>query len=102
MSDLVDRDESYFEEDDRYPQCTKEMWLTVAFFVLNVLIAGGLAVLLGYGKPPEEVRLVAGLPVWYWYSGVIASVVLIILAFLMVKLFFREMPLGPVDEDEQR
>lgn len=97
---MVDRREASFgEEDDRYRQCSKEMWLTVAFFVVNVLVTGGLALALGYGKPGEEVRLVAGLPVWFWYSGVVGSIVLIILAVLMVKIFFKEMPLGAEDEE---
>jgi uncharacterized membrane protein YhdT len=99
---MAERGDEYFEEDGRYRQCTKEMWITVGFFLVNVLLAGGLALVLGYGKPPEEVSLVAGLPVWYWYSGVMASFVLIVLAFLMIRVFFKEMPLTPVDEDEQR
>ena len=90
------------EEDERYQQCSKEMWLTVAFFLVNVLVMGGLAVVMGYGRPVEEVQLIFGLPVWYWYSGVVGSVVLIILAFLMIKLFFKEMPLGATEEDEQQ
>lgn len=90
------------EEDNRYPQCSKEVWLVVAFFFINMLVTGGLALALGYGKPAEEVRLVAGLPIWYWYAAVIGSVVLIILAFLMIKFFFKEMPLGATDEEERQ
>lgn len=99
---MADQEQASFEEDVRYRQCGKEMWLSLGFFLVNVLVTGGLAVALGYGKPAEEVRLVAGLPVWFWYSGVVGSVVLMIVAFLMVKLFFEEMPLGPDDEEERR
>ncbi len=99
---MADQEQVSFEEDVRYRQCGKEMRLSLGFFLVNVLVTGGLAVVLGYGKPAEEVRLVAGLPVWFWYSGVVGSVVLMVLAFLMVKLFFKEMPLGPDDEEERQ
>lgn len=100
---MSDREDAVLnEEDERYRQCSNEVWLTVAFFIVNVLVVGGLAVSVGYGRPAEEVRLVAGLPVWYWYSGVVGSIALIVLAFLMIKLFFKEMPLDAVEEDEQQ
>lgn len=90
------------EEDGRYRQCNKEMWLTVAFFFVNMLVVGIPAVVLGYGTPAEEVRTIAGLPNWYWYGGVLGSIVLTILAVLMIKLFYKEMPLESTEEDEQQ
>ena len=99
---MTDQERALFEEDVRYRQCNREMWLTLGFFLVNVLVAGGLAVAFGYGKPAEEVSLVAGLPVWFWYSGVVGSLVLMVAAFLMIKLFFKEMSLGPEDEEERR
>lgn len=99
---MADQQPAPFEEDVRYRQCGREMWLSLGFFLVNVLVTGGLAVALGYGKPAEEVALVAGLPVWFWYSGVVGSVALMVLAYLMVRLFFREMSLGPEDEEERR
>ncbi|EGL83835.1 protein of unknown function DUF997 [Caldalkalibacillus thermarum TA2.A1] len=83
-----------FEEDSRYHQCNREMWVTVLFFVINILIMGGLSVLIGYNVPGEEVKLIAGFPDWFFYGAIVGWVVLCFVVYFMVKFFYKDMSLN--------
>lgn len=49
--------------------------------------------------PVEEYSYIAGFPAWFFLSCIAGFVVFSILAFLMVALLFRDMPLdGPAGE----
>jgi hypothetical protein len=63
--------EDYFEEDPRYRQCNREALISVAVFLVSFVIIGGVSLLLGYGKPGDEIRLVAGFPAWFFYGAMV-------------------------------
>jgi uncharacterized membrane protein YhdT len=81
-----------FEEDKRYKQSNKEALITLVLFILNFIWWYGFAYGLG-SKPVEEYTYVMGLPAWFFYSCVMGVFVFSISAWLMVKLFFKDMPL---------
>lgn len=80
-------------EDSRYVQCTKEMFMVLGFFVINLIVVIGLAMGVGLNKTSEEVNLIWGFPDWFFWSGIIGSIIMIVLTFLMVKIFFKDMSL---------
>ena len=91
--------EDYFEEDPRYRQCNREALISVAVFLVSFVIIGGVSLLLGYGKPGDEVRLVAGFPAWFFYGAVVGGIVIALLPIPVVLFFFKEMSIEAVDEE---
>jgi uncharacterized membrane protein YhdT len=89
----LQKENGHVVEDPRYAQCTKEMLIVVGFFVLNVLVVMGLAMGIGLNKPAEEINIIMGFPAWFFWGGIVGSIIMIVLTYLMVKMFFIEMPL---------
>jgi uncharacterized membrane protein YhdT len=91
--------EAFFEEDRRYPQCNREALITFIFFLINFVLIGVTGLVLGYNKPADEVQLIAGFPAWFLYGAGVGTIVECILAVVVVKLFFKDMSIQPVDEN---
>jgi uncharacterized membrane protein YhdT len=91
--------EDHFEEDSRYRQCNREALISVAVFLVSFVIIGGVSLLLGYGKPGDEIRLVAGFPAWFFYGVVVGGIVIAVLPIPVVLFFFKEMSIEAVDEE---
>jgi uncharacterized membrane protein YhdT len=87
-----------FKEDSRYAQCTKEMKLVIGYAIVNLIVVIGLAMGVGLNKPASEVNIIMGLPDWFFWSGIVGSLIMIILAFAMVKVFFKDMSLESEEE----
>ena len=68
--------------------------LAVLFFVWWYTFAYGL----GSGDP-SQYRYVCGLPEWFFYSSVLGPALFCVLALLMVKFLFRNMPLDPHEKE---
>jgi uncharacterized membrane protein YhdT len=92
-----DRD-AFFEEDSRYPQTNREAWLTFAFFLANCFLIGGIALIAGYNKPPEDIQLIAGFPAWYLYGAVVGAILECLLGVALVAFFFKDMSIQPEDD----
>lgn len=88
-----------FKEDERFKQCNKELVYTLIFFVINVALVGGLCFLLAYNKPSDELTIVGGFPAWYFYGGVISTIILCVLTFIMVKYLFKDMSLDAYEKE---
>ncbi|WP_408010085.1 YhdT family protein [Pseudalkalibacillus sp. A8] len=91
-----------FKEDRRFRQCTKEMWMTILFFIFNLLVTGGISLWIGYNKPVSEVDIVMGFPDWFFYGGIVGWFLLMIGAYFMVKLFFKDMSLEAEEGGEKK
>jgi uncharacterized membrane protein YhdT len=91
--------EDYFEEDPRYRQCNREALISVAVFLVSFVIIGGVSLLLAYGKPAEEMRLIAGFPAWFFYGVVVGGIGIALLHIPVVWFFFKEMSIEAVDEE---
>ncbi|MGF1471749.1 MAG: DUF997 family protein [Rubrobacteraceae bacterium] len=94
--------EVFFEEDRRYRQCNKEAVVTFAFFFVNFVLIGVVALVLGYNKPAEEVQFILGFPAWFFWGAVVGTILECILGIMVVVFFFREMSIQPEDEEESR
>lgn len=94
-----------WEEDPRFKQCNREFILTLALFLLNVILVIGISTLLGHGVSGKEMPMVFGLPSWIFWGGFGATGLFIIASILMVIFFFKDMSLEAHDdsfEDETK
>lgn len=87
-------------QDRRYAQANKEALLALGayavYFVWWFVFAYGLG-----DADPETYSYVFGLPAWFFYSCILGYPLIVVLLWVMVRLFFREMPLDEnMDEYE--
>jgi uncharacterized membrane protein YhdT len=88
-----------FVEDPRYKQCNREALMGVGLGIANFIWW----FVWGYGlgsQPPENYTYVMGFPLWFFMSSIVGAVLFTILAIVMVKKFYKDMPLGPLNEHE--
>lgn len=88
-----------FVEDPRYRQCNKEALMGLGLGLLNLLwwFAWGY----GFGSGPvEKYSYVLGFPLWFFMSCIVGAVLFTALAAVMVKFFYKDMPLGELTEAE--
>jgi uncharacterized membrane protein YhdT len=90
--------EDSFVEDPRYRQCNREALISVAVFLASLVVIGGVSLLLGYGKPADEMRLIAGFPAWFFYGVILGGIFIALLPIPVVMLYFKEMSIEAVDE----
>ena len=91
--------EDDFVEDPRYKQCNKEALLGLGLGLLNLVWWFAW----GYGlglKPPEEYTCVLGFPLWFFISCIAGALLFTVLAVIMVKKFFHDMPLGEIEAQD--
>lgn len=89
-----------FEMDERYAVCTRELWLSLAFFVVNVLVVFALAYGLGYQKSVEQLSYVFGFPTWFFWGGIVATIISSVGAILLVRFGFKEIPITASGREE--
>ncbi|TCO79394.1 YhdT family protein [Marinisporobacter balticus] len=88
-----------FIEDPRYKQCNKEALIGIGLGILNLIWWFGW----GYGlgtKNTDEYTYVMGLPMWFFMSCIVGAILFSALAILMVSKFFKDMPLGKIDLED--
>ncbi len=85
----------------RYQQASKEA-------LLSVMLALGYFIWwygFGYGLTPEDVSslptLYFGFPLWFLVSCILGALLFTLLCAIMVKHFFKEMPLDIEDEHHE-
>ena len=89
-------------QDERFLQANREALYSVGLALLNFLWWYGFAYGLGSG-PAESYSYLWGMPLWFAVSCVGGLVLFSLLAWAMVRLLFKEMPLsGEVREGERR
>lgn len=79
-------------------QLNKEALLTVGLYVLYFAWWYFFAYHFGE-KDVAKYRYILGLPEWFFYSCVLGLIVINALVFIVVKVFFRDIPL---DESKDR
>ncbi len=92
-------DDPPFVEDPRYRQCNREALMGLGLGLLNLIWWFAW----GYGlglKSPEEYTYFLGFPLWFFMSCIVGAVLFTVLAVVMVKKFYRDMPLGELTEEE--
>lgn len=90
-----------FIEDPRFKQCNKEAFIGLCLGLLNLIWWFAW----GYGlgsKPPEDYSYFLGFPMWFFMSCVVGAVLFSFLAIITVNKYFKDMPLGAINEEEIR
>lgn len=81
----------------RYRQADKEALITmgvyVFFFIWWCVFAFGMG-----GGDPDSYSYVLGLPAWFFYSCVLGYPVVSLLLWVVVRLFFVDIPLDSAEE----
>ena len=89
----VHTSETDFEMDERYAICTRELWLTLMVFILNVLVVFALAYGIGYGRSPAELSFILGFPSWFFWGGLVATAIFSIVPAFLVRFGFKDIPI---------
>lgn len=76
----------------RYRQADREALITLGVYVFFFLWWTFFAFGLG-GGDPEEYSYVMGMPAWFFYSCVAGYPVVTFVLWIVLKLFFKDMPL---------
>lgn len=87
-----------FVEDKRFKQCTKEMWITLGLFVINIVIVGVVSLWIGLNKSADSMSYILGFPAWFFWGGLVGTGIFCILPYFMVKFFFKDMSIEAEDE----
>lgn len=85
--------------DRRFRQANFEALCSVALALLYFVWWYAFAYGLGSGDP-KEYRFVLGLPEWFFYSSVLGPALFCLLAALMVRFLFKDLPLDPREKGE--
>lgn len=79
--------------DARFSQANREarwaLWLTIAYLVLSIAAA----------YIPNNLQGITGLPHWFEMACLLLPLVFILLCWAMVRLIFKDIPLGNNDAD---
>ena len=79
--------------DARFSQANREarwaLWLTIAYLVLWIAAA----------YIPTNLQGITGLPHWFEMACLLLPLVFILLCWAMVRLIFKDIPLGNNDAD---
>ncbi|KKB39039.1 YhdT family protein [Bacillus thermotolerans] len=78
-------------EDPRFRVAKREAWIGVVLVLFNFIWWYSFAYGLGDG-PVEEYNFIFGLPAWFFYSCVVGLIVMVVLVYITVKFFFKEVP----------
>jgi uncharacterized membrane protein YhdT len=84
-----------FVEDSRYQQCNKESFVTLLYFLLHMVVVGGIGLAIGYNKGVDQIKFIAGFPSWFFYSSIIGWIFLSLVPIFMIKYYFTDMSLEP-------
>lgn len=79
-------------QDPRFKVANREALIGVGLASFNFIWWYAFAYGLGTG-PVAEYDFILGMPAWFFYSCLIGSVIMVVLVAVMVKLFFKEVPL---------
>lgn len=86
--------------DPRFKQANREAWIGVGLALVNFIWWYGFAYGLG-SKPVSDYEYIFGLPAWFFYSCVAGFVVMVVLVWVTVSRFFKDMPLETREDEEK-
>uniref|UniRef100_UPI00403F479E YhdT family protein n=1 Tax=Oceanobacillus sp. FSL K6-2867 TaxID=2954748 RepID=UPI00403F479E len=87
------------QDDYQFKIANREALIGIGIVIFNFIWWYGFAYGLG-SKDPAEYTYVLGLPAWFFYSCVLGFVIMVLLIWLVVKMFFTEIPLDELDDKE--
>ena len=80
-----------FVQDKRFKIAHREALIGVVLVIINFAIWFGFAYGLGSGNPAEY-TYIFGFPAWFFYSCIAGTVFMLILIFIAIKVFFKDVP----------
>ena len=86
-------------EDKRFKIAHTEALIGIVLVIINFAIWFGFAYGLGSGDPLEY-SYVLGFPAWFFYSCIAGTIFMIVLIWLVMKFFFKEVPFEDHEGDE--
>ena len=86
-------------KDQRFKIAHREALIGIGLVLVNFAIWFGFAYGLGSGDPANY-SYVLGFPAWFFYSCIAGTAFMILLIWIVMKLFFKEVPFE--DEEEER
>ena len=99
MENNLNESKKTFIEDPRYKQCNREALMGAGLGILNLIWWFAWGYGLGSG-PPEQYSYILGFPAWFFMSSLVGAVLFTVLAVIMVSKYYKNMPLGSIDENE--
>jgi len=78
--------------DPRYDIAKREAIILLVLFLAYMVWWAAFAYGLG-SRDPSEYTFIMGFPDWFFYSCILGSVVFSLILILIIKLFFKEVPL---------
>ena len=87
-------------QDKRFKIAHREALIGVGLVILNFAIWYGFAYGLGSGDPTKY-NYVFGFPAWFFYSCIAGTIFMILLIWITMKLFFKDIPFES-EEDKQQ
>jgi len=91
------KNNTHWEEDPRFKQCNQEFFATLLLFVFNVVIVLGGSAILGHGVAGENMQMVFGLPAWFFWGGIVATLMFCLTSIIMVIFSYKNMSLEADD-----
>lgn len=85
-------------KDRRFRQADREALLALFAYALYFIWWYVFAYGLGSGNP-DDYSYVLGMPAWFFYSCIVGYPLITLTLWAIVRLFFKDMPLGEIDDD---
>lgn len=89
-----------FETDSRYPQANKEAFVAFLYWLVYLILISVVALSLGLNKPAKDIHFIFGFPKWFFWSAGVATLVLCVLPYFVVKIFYRDYSLDADDSPD--
>ncbi|KOS68504.1 sodium:pantothenate symporter [Lysinibacillus contaminans] len=86
-------------KDQRFKIAHKEALIGIGLVIINFAIWYGFAYGLGSGDPTEY-KYVFGFPAWFFYSCIVGTVFMIVLVWVVMKLFFTDVSFDDEEVDK--
>lgn len=87
-------------KNERYRVANREALIGVGLVIVNFAIWYLCAYGLGSGDP-EKYKYIMGFPEWFFYSCIAGTAFMILLIYIVIKLFFKEVDFEDEEEEQQ-
>ena len=95
---MVDQNEQ-IKEDPRFQEAKKEMIITILFWLFAFVLTAVLAFSL-LPADPARPSLVAGLPSFVFWAGIIAPIIVVTASYIVGQYIFKDSSLDAYEEGE--
>lgn len=87
-------------DDKRFKVAHREAFIGIALVIVNFAIWFGFAYGLGSGDP-KKYTYVFGFPAWFFYSCIAGTLFMILLIYIVIKFFFKDVSFDEEDGDKK-